>query len=72
MKHWYRINVDKKTGQLIKPPQPELSDVYWLKKPVLHSDYDDHWEYKKVKFPGKSKPNRRGQWQVHIQLPKTQ
>ena len=72
MKHWYRINVDKKTGELKKPPKPPMSDTYWLKRPVHHTDYDDHWEYKKQSFPGKDKPNRRGQWQVHRQLPKTQ
>lgn len=75
MRRWYNIAVDKKTGTMktkrdIFPQKPPLGKEitavnYWLRRPVEHSNYDNHYEYKCVQCKPDKKPKKHGGWEIY-------
>lgn len=64
---WYKIRVNKKTGELVKPPRPKIDQNhhYWYRRPVPDSNYDNHYEYKKITPKKMSRHLNRHGWELY-------
>ena len=65
--NWYKIRIDKKTGELVKPPRPNIdhNQQYWYRRPVPDSLYDDHYEYKKITPKKVSRHLKKYGWEFY-------